>query len=137
MAVIKEGIRAAENSTISFGNYEAADKIKVDDFTCAGDLYKVRTHNAVTRLEKNGKLLVEAVPGAAMHDMSVSDKQIRFVAEGLGDTQVTMELEEETEYRLLVDGLNVGNIKTNRSGKVTFNLELGSGGKDVKIDKLV
>ena len=136
MAIILEGIRALDNNLISFGNYEAQDKIKVDDFACAGDVYKLRTHSMVTRLERNGKLLIETVPGATMHELSLSDKQIAFAAEGLGDTQVTMELEEEKEYRLSVDGMNVGNMKTNRSGKVTFNLELGGNAKEVKIDKL-
>ena len=136
MAIIKEGILALENGLISFGNYAAKDKIKVDDFACAGDVYKLRTHNEVTRLERNGKLLIESVPGATLHEFSVSDKQVSFVAEGRGATQVTMELEEEKEYRLSVEGMNVGNMQTNRSGKVTFNLELADGGKDVKIDKL-
>jgi len=136
MSIILEGIRALGNGLISFGNYEVQDKMKVDDFANAGDVYKVRTHSMVTRLERNGKLLIETVPGATMHEMSISDKQIRFIAEGLEDTQVTMELEEETEYRLSVDGVNVGNMKTNRSGKVTFNLELGHSAKEVKIDKL-
>ena len=137
MAVIKMGIEALANGAVSFGNYEAADKIKVDDFACAGDVYQVRTHREVTRLERNGKLLMETIPGAAVHEMTVSDMQIRFAAEGLEDTQVTMELEAEKEYRLTVDDINVGNIETNRSGKVTFSLELGNGQKAVKIDKLI
>ena len=136
MAVIQEGIRAAENGAISFGNFEAKEKIKVDDFACAGDVYKVRTHKEVTRLERNGKLLIETVPGAAVHCLSVSDKLIRFGAEGTEDTQVTMELESEKEYRLTVDGIGVTGMKTNRSGKVTFNLELGRGEKAVTIEKL-
>ena len=136
MSIIKEGILALDNGLISFGNYEAVDKMKIDDFACAGDIYKVRTHREVTRLECNGKLLIEAVPGATMHEMSISDKQICFIAEGIEGTQVTMELEAEKEYRLSVDGVNVGNMKTNRSGKVTFNLELGNNAKEVKIDKL-
>jgi len=137
MAIIKEGIAALANGSLSFGNYEATDKIKVDDFACAGDVYKVRTHSKVTRLECNGKLLIETIPGAAMHEMTVSDMQIRFIAEGLGDTQITMELEAEKEYRLAVDDASIGTIKTNRSGKVTFNLELGSAPRAVTIDKLV
>ena len=137
MAIIQEGIRALENGLISFGNYEAVDKIKVDDFACAGDVYKLRTHHEVTRLERNGKLLLEAVPGAALFDFALSDKQISFSAAGRGATQLTMELEAEKAYTLTVGGETKGTMQTNRSGKVTFHLELADDGKAVQIDKLV
>jgi len=136
MAIIPEGILALDNGLISFGNYTAKDKIKVDDFACAGDVYKLRTHNEVTRLERNGKLLIETVPGATLLAFSVSDTQIAFGAEGNGNTQITLELDAEKSYSLSVDGAEVGTMQTNRSGKVTFNLELNGATKDVNIGKL-
>ena len=135
MAVIQDGIRAGENGAISFGNYEAKEKIKVDDFACAGDVYKVRTHCEVTRLERNGKLLMETVPGAAIHNLLVSDTCIRFGATGKDATQVTMELESETDYKLTIDNESESNMKTNRSGKVTFSLELCGEETTVQIEK--
>ena len=64
MAVIQELIRQEENGRISFGNYLMDEKKKVLDFEANGDLYKVKTFREITKLEKNGKMLLEAVPGA-------------------------------------------------------------------------
>ena len=42
-----------ENGTISFGDYTLASKTKVEGFEFQGDLYKVKTFNEITKLEKN------------------------------------------------------------------------------------
>ncbi len=135
MAVINENIRIEGNGTISFGNYEVETKQKVDNFDVNGDLYTLRTHNAVTRIEKNSKLLIETVPGAAVHNMSVSPEITTFSVEGKGDTQFTLELESDTEYTIYIDDVNLGKIKTNISGKINFSAELNNNPKDVKIEK--
>ena len=54
MAVVKELIRTEENGSISFGNYELAQKSKVSDFQHQGDVYKVKTFHEITKLERNG-----------------------------------------------------------------------------------
>ena len=54
MSTIKELIRAEENGTISFGNYELDTKSKVSDFECNGDVYKVKTFSEITKMERNG-----------------------------------------------------------------------------------
>ena len=64
MAVIEELIRKEDDGSISFGNYLMDEKKKVLDFEVQGDLYKVKTFKEITKLEKNGKMLLEAVPGA-------------------------------------------------------------------------
>ena len=69
MAVIEELIRLEDNGSISFGNYLMDEKKKVLDFEVAGNLYKVKTYKDITKLEKNGKMLLETVPGATIHNL--------------------------------------------------------------------
>lgn len=135
MSVINENIRIEENGTISFGNYEVETKQKVDDYKVGGDLYTLRTHKQVTRIEKNSKLLIETVPGATVHNMSVGEGVTTFTIEGMGDTQITLELESATEYTIYVDDVNLGKIKTNVAGKINFSAELNAQPKSVKIEK--
>ncbi len=135
MAVINENIRVENNGTISFGNYQTETKQKVNDYKVGEDVYTLRTYKEATRLEKNAKLLIETVPGAAVHNMKVSSGVVTFDIEGEGDTQITLELESETEYTIYVDDVNLGKIKTNISGKINFSAELGANPKSVKIEK--
>ena len=59
MAVIEELIRKEDDGSISFGNYLMDEKKKVLDFEVQGDLYKVKTFKEITKLEKNGKILLK------------------------------------------------------------------------------
>jgi hypothetical protein len=136
MAIINEAIRLEEDNTISFGDYTAVEKRKVENFEVNGDLYKVRTHKDVTRLSKNTKLLLEAVPGATVHNLNVTDKITTFSIEGKGSTLITLELESEKHYRVIVDDVTLETIKTNISGKVGFSAELTENPISVKIEKL-
>lgn len=86
---------------------------------------KIKTFKEITKLEKNGKMLLETVPGATVHNFTVNERGAEFTVEGLEDTQITMELEPDTEYKILIDDVNVGKMKTNLAGKVTFSVELG------------
>ncbi|MCI8805376.1 MAG: endosialidase [Clostridiales bacterium] len=135
MSVIDEVIRIEEDNSLSFGNYSVSEKQKVNDFEAFGDVYKVKTHNEITRLEKNGKLLLETVPGATVHNLKVSEKGITFLAEGVDDTQITLELESGVSYKIYVDDVNIGKMKANLSGKINFSVELGTTAKAVHIDK--
>ncbi|MDR2903941.1 MAG: endosialidase [Clostridiales bacterium] len=137
MAVITEGIRANDESGLCFGDYSVKAKLKVDGFEFGGDLYKVKTHDEVTRLEKNGTLLLETVPGAAIHNFTINEKTVAFAAEGQEDTQITLELEPETEYTIFLSGVNTGKMKTNVSGKVIFSAELTSAPSEIKIKKVI
>ncbi len=96
MAVIQELIRQEENGRISFGNYLMDEKKKVLDFEANGDLYKVKTFREITKLEKNGKMLLEAVPGATIHNFGMDEKGAKFSVESEEDIQITLELEPET-----------------------------------------
>ena len=124
MPVINELIRAEENGTISFGNYMLDVKSKAEDFEHDGDLYKVKTFKDITKLERNGMFVYESVPGTAVHDMKFFDGGVEFSVEGAEDAQITLGMEEETEYKVLLDGVNVGHMTTNLGGKLSFSVEL-------------
>lgn len=136
MAVIQELIRQEENGRISFGNYLMDEKKKVLDFEANGDLYKVKTFREITKLEKNGKMLLEAVPGATIHNFGIDERGARFSVESEEDIQITLELEPETEYKILIDDVNVGKMKTNMAGKVNFSVERNSKTPEVVIEKI-
>lgn len=137
MAVVEELI-CAENESISFGNYALASKSKVEDFEFAGDLYKVKTFQELTKLEKNGMFIYESVPGTAVHHLQARETGMEFEVEGTEDAQITLELEEETEYSVFVDGVNAGQMKTNLGGKLSLSVELNEGlTVAVKIERTV
>ncbi len=138
MAVIEELIRKEENGTISFGNYLLDSKKKVSDFEVSGAMYKVKTFKEITKLERNEKMLMEVVPGATVHNLELfpTGTGATFQLEGVGDVQFTMELEPSVEYKIFVDDVNVGKVKTNMSGKITVNVELKNVSPIVKIEKV-
>lgn len=137
MSVIKELIRAGENKGVSFGNYELSEKAKFDGFELEGDIYKVKTFNEITKLEKNGLFVYESVPGTAVNNLTLTDKGMSFVAEGARTTQVTVGLAADTEYKVFINDLQADEMKTNLSGKLVMSLELGEGiAADVRIEKI-
>lgn len=136
MAVIEELIRLEDNGTISFGNYLMDTKKKVLDFEVDGDLYKVKTFKEITKLEKNGKMLLESVPGATIHNFNMTEKAVTFTVEGQEDLQITMELEPNKEYRVLVEDVIVGKVNANLAGKVNFSVELKNEPLAIKIEKI-
>lgn len=132
MSVINELIRTEEDGTISFGNYMLSAKSKVEDFEHDGDLYKVKTFNEITKLERNGMFVYESVPGTAVANFSVKDAEVEFTVSGTQDAQITVQLEEDMEYEVFTDGVAVGGMKTNMSGKLSLSVELHEG-KQVKV----
>jgi len=136
MAIIEQLIRLEANNTISFGNYLETTKQKVLNFEATGDLYKIKTYNEITRLEKNGSLLFEAVPGCTVHNLALSETRMSFDIEGFDHTQITIELEDSTEYKIIVDDVTIDKLKTNLSGKINFSLGLNQTSKLVIIEKL-
>ncbi len=135
MAIIKEIICTEADGSLSFGNYTVAEKQKLEGFKVGEDTYKVRTHKDVTRLSKNGNLVLETVPGAAVHSLKISANGAVFSIEGNGSTMVTIELEKDTNYSIYIDDVNVDKIKSNLSGKVSFSIELNDSPQSVKIIK--
>ena len=127
MAVVKELIRTEENGGISFGNYELPAKSKVSDFPYQGDVYKVKTFKEITKLERNGMFVYESVPGTAVEHFSAKHDGVEFTVSGNKDAQITVQLEDDTEYEVYVDGVAVGGMKTNMSGKLVVSVELNEG----------
>ncbi len=126
MAVITELIRTEADGTISFGNYELKSKSKVSDYEHNGDLYKVKTFHEITKLERNGMFAYESVPGTAVSNFKTNENGVEFTVEGKEDAQITLGLEDETEYEVIIDGQNAGDMKTNLGGKLLLSVELES-----------
>lgn len=135
MSVVKELLRAETDGTVSFGDYTLEKKAKLPDFEHKGDIYYVKTYAESTRLEKNGMFVYESVPGTAVTKFQVREDGVRFCVDGAQDAQVTLELAEETEYMIYVDDKATGKMTTNKSGKLSFSVELGDKPVEVKIQR--
>ncbi len=122
-----ELIYVQDNGKLAFGDYTLDAKAKADGFEFGGDLYKVKTFQEITKLERNGMFAYESVPGTNVTDFSANDKEMEFTVEGTTDTQVALGLEAETEFKLYIDGTNIGKMKTNLGGKLVFSLPLVAG----------
>ena len=135
MAVVEELIRIEENGTISFGNYQLAEKAKKSDFEYKGDLYKVKTCKEITKLERNGAFVYESVPGTAVNNFKVENGAISFDVDAVDNAQITVEVEENTEYVMYMNGVNAGSVATNLSGKLSLSVPATNGTTTVKIVK--
>ena len=117
MAVVEELIKTELNGSISFGNHSLKEKAKKDNYEHAGDIYKVKTYSTMTKLEKNGLFLYESVPGTSVNNFSESAEGVSFSVEGAEDVQITLGLQDETEYTVYADGADIGRMKTNMGTK--------------------
>ena len=133
MYVVEALIRIEDDGTISFGNYLLDTKTKLDNVEHYGDVYKVKTFNEITKLERNGMFVYESVPGTAVNRFNMTDGNVTMMVEGHVDPQITLELEPATEYKVYVDGVNIGSMKTNISGKLIFSVTLNDSETEVKV----
>ena len=124
MAAVKELLRAENDGTLSFGDYTLGSKTKLDGFEFQGDIYKVKTFSEITKLEKNEMFVYESVPGTAVTNFNASEQVVTFSVSAMQDVQFTLELESDTEYVVYLDDVNVGDMKTNLSGKLSVSAEL-------------
>ncbi|MBO5209815.1 MAG: endosialidase [Lachnospiraceae bacterium] len=136
MAVVEELLRTEADGAISFGNHKLDAKAKLEDYEHAGDLLKVKTFKSMTKLEKNGMFAYESVPGTSVNHFVETENGVAFVVEGDEDAQITVGLEDETEYEVFVNDASIGKMKTNLGGKLNISVELeGAGEIAVKIVK--
>ena len=136
MAAISELIRTEANGTLSFGDYTLGAKAKLDNYDFNGDKYKVKTFKEITKLERNGLFVYESVPGTAVTDFNQTENTVAFTVEGPEDAQITLELEEETEYEISIDGKSAGTMKTDLGGKLSMSVELEGADKvAIKVEK--
>lgn len=129
MAVVEELIRSEAGGAISFGNHKLAQKAKVEDFQHEGDLLKVKTFKDITKLEKNGMFLYESVPGTSVRDYTEKESGVEFVVEGDEDAQITIGLDDDTEYEVFVGGMSIGTMTTGLGGKLSLSVELEAAGE--------
>lgn len=133
MPVVNELLRSEKDNSLSFGNYLLDEKTKLSDYEHGGDLYKVKTFREITKLERNGLFVYESVPGTAVLNLNVGETEVSFLVSGQEDSQITLELEPETEYKVYVDNVNVGKMKTNLGGKLVFSVEFDSSDSLVRV----
>lgn len=125
MAVVKELIRCEADGTLSFGDYTLNAKTKKEDFEYQGDLYKVKTYNEITKLEKNGEFVYESVPGTAVENFKATEEEITFAVTGVASAMITVGAEADSDYVVYVNDVNIGDMKTGISAKVNISTELG------------
>ena len=136
MAVVEGLIQTEADGSLSFGNHTLAQKAKKEDFEHGGDLFKVQTYGTMTKLERNGMFAYESVPGTSVTHFKEDVDGVTFTVEGKEDAQLTIGLEDETEYEVFIGGENIGKMRTSLGGKLSISVELaGEGEVDVKICK--
>ena len=132
MAGINELLRSEADGSLSFGDYTLEKKTKLSDYEHEGDMFKVKTFKEMTRLEKNDAFVYESEPGTTVYNMKYSENGVDFSVEAAEDAQLTLDLKEETQYEVSLDGEVVGSMKTNLGGKLSFSVEMDEG-KPVKV----
>lgn len=135
MASVKELIRNEEDGTLSFGDYTLNEKTKKEGFEFKGDLYKVKTFKEITKLEKNGIFVYESVPGTAVEHFKAAEQSVTFQVSGTENAQITVGVEPEQDYVVYMNDINVGDMATNISGKLSISAELEKESVAVKIVK--
>ncbi len=132
MSVVNDLINT-EDDSLDFGNYELTTKTKKDGVEYNGDIYKIKTFNEITKLERNGMFVYESVPGTSVHGFKLAGDDVTFSVEGTENSGITLELEPETEYKIHIDDIYVGKNKTNLGGKLSISVDLEPG-RQVKVD---
>ncbi len=126
MGAIEELIRTEKDGAISFGDHTLNAKAKKEDYESGGDVYKVKTYNALTRLEKNGMFLYESVPGTSVGDFREDELGVTFTVYGSDDAQITLGMKDDTAYEVFVRDESVGVMKTGLGGKLSVSVELSA-----------
>lgn len=130
---MKEVLFGEDNGSISFGDYTLAQKTKKENFEYGGDVYKVKTFHEITKLEKNGLFVYESVPGSTVSGFVEKENGVSFQVSSGEDIQITLELAESTLYELWINGEKTGEMESNRSGKLSFNVESAGTTVTVKV----
>ncbi len=137
MSGIKDLICSEEDGTLSFGDYALPEKAKRYDFEYDGDQYQIKTYADITKLERNGMFVYESVPGSVVRHFNAQADAVSFEVEVTEDTQITLGMEDETEYRIYLQDEDIGTVKTGIGGKLALSVEPGSTGSvSVKIERM-
>ncbi len=122
MAIVEDLLHSEADETISFGNHERAEKGKLEDYAFAGDLYKVKTYQEITKLEKNGSFLYESVPGTSVNGFKETAEGVTFTVEGADSAQITLGLEDDASYDVTIGDRQLGTMQTNMGGKLNISV---------------
>ena len=110
MAAVKELLRAETDGTLSFGDYTLDNKTKLDGFDFQG-----------------GMFVYESVPGTAVENFKATENVVSFKVCGETDFQFTLGMEADAEYVVYMDDVNIGDMTTNLSGKLSVSAEAEAG----------
>ncbi len=127
MASAEQLLFVEADGSLGFGDHTLAEKEKVEDFPYQGDLLKVKTYQTMTKLEKNGLFIYESVPGTSVSCFKEEVDGVIFNVKGNADSQITIGLKDDCEYKVLLNGENAGFVKTNLGGKLNLSVDLSSG----------
>lgn len=137
MAVVDELIFVDENGKLNFGNFKLEEKSKASDFSFNGDTYKVKTYNEITKLEKNEAFLYESVPGTTVSNFEETEEGITFVVDCESDAAITLGLDQNAIYRVMINGESTGTMETGVGGKISFNvMDIPGGSVEVSVIKI-
>ena len=76
----------------------------------------------------------ESVPGTSVNGFREAAEGIRFCVEGEEDAQITVGLQDETEYEVFINKESIGKMKTSLGGKLNLSVELAEAGEvEVKV----
>ena len=90
----------------------------------------------MTKLEKNGMFVYESVPGTSVNDFRETQDGISFMVEGSEDAQITVGLQDETEYEVFINNESIGKMRTNLGGELNLSVELVEAGEvSVRVEK--
>ena len=117
----------AEGGALSFGDRTLTEKTKKDGFEYEGDIYKVKTYNAITKLEKNEMFIYESVPGTDVADFVTDADGVSFTVTGSQETQITLGLGDDAEYDIIIDGETLDSVETSMGGKLAIVVDLSDG----------
>ena len=71
-----------------------------------------------------------------MNGFVADENGVKFLVSGKEDAQLTVGLTADEAYNVFVNGENIGEMKTNMSGKLSISVELAEGNEvSVKITK--
>ena len=79
-----------------------------------------------------GMFVYESVPGTAVENFKATENVVSFKVCGETDFQFTLGMEADAEYVVYMDDVNIGDMTTNLSGKLSVSAE-AEAGKEIEI----
>lgn len=115
---MKEIIMLNKNK-LDFGDYNLDEKVK-DTIELNGIKYRVKTHEEITRLERDELMIYESVPGTNVYNFSYNSEEIYFDVEGKGNTSLIIAVNQDKTYNIFVNNEEYLSINILAGGKIQF-----------------